>query len=478
MAKRRIAAEYQSLKKPHLFLRLHGGEKKNLLDVKGTSEEHGHTVNSETPSGSRGETELKSAAEVFIKDLGLIISLSLVLGLGQEALTLNHRVVQLSVCVTNFLSEDKEFETLSKTGVVAVVLGEGRHELGLIHNEAGVDDLVLEEVTSHSVEKTSGREGRRTVEVKLLALLDEEGVGLIGLEGEGNLESAALLNSGNETDTLEGRGEVDLDVVLSISLVGDLVRTGDGLDHAGDELLGDTKEIVVVPVGGIELARCELGVVSEIDTFVSEETSDLVHTVKSTNNEGLEVKLGSNTHEHLLLELVVIGLERTSGSTTRLDVKNRGLYLEETTRVEETADVVDNLGTSAENITNSRGEDKIEVSLTVTNLLVKLGIGVLGIETRQHTKTRGKKNDFLGEDRKLTTLGLSGESAASNDISTTEDIVNLLLGFLVLSDAEVTEELDGSTISGEVIEGEVLSLVSLHGDTTSDDDFLGLVTSL
>lgn len=59
-----------------------------------------------------------------------------------------------------------------------------------------------------------GGEGRSALEAELLHLLEEDVVGLLGLEGSGNLEVALLLDLIDEGDASPWGSEIDGDGLL------------------------------------------------------------------------------------------------------------------------------------------------------------------------------------------------------------------------------------------------------------------------
>ena len=117
-----------------------------------------------------------------------------------------------------------------------------------------------------------------------------------------------------------------------------LIRDISHLDlkhHLRDELLSHVKEVVVVGVSLVELARGELGVVGHVNPLVTELSTNLVDSLDASHDEHLEVELGGDTHEELHAEVVVVGLKGTSGGTSRDHAHHWGLHLEEPSGVEE-----------------------------------------------------------------------------------------------------------------------------------------------
>ena len=82
-----------------------------------------------------------------------------------------------------------------------------------------------------------------------------------------------------------------------------LVGSKDGHDHAGDELLCDLHQVVVVRVGHVELAGRELGVVRHVDALVTKLLPNLVHTVDAYKRNEILIRfkiiLSKNAHKNI-----------------------------------------------------------------------------------------------------------------------------------------------------------------------------------
>lgn len=146
-------------------------------------------------------------------------------------------------------------------------------------------------------------------------------------------------------------------------MVLDFVASLDRQNHAAEKILGDLNDVFVVSVGHVKLASGELGIVSQIDSFVTEQTSNLVDTVDSSDNEHFVVELRSDTQEQVHVQIVVMGDKRLgSGSTSNL-VHDRGLDFEETEVVEVAAQESDNLAADDKVVLDTRVKDQIQVAL-------------------------------------------------------------------------------------------------------------------
>lgn len=72
-------------------------------------------------------------------------------------------------------------------------------------------------------------------------------------------------------------------------MVLDFVTSSDGHHKARKKGLSDIHKVVVVGVGHVRLDGGELWVVCEVNAFIAELSANLVHAVKTTNDEHLVV---------------------------------------------------------------------------------------------------------------------------------------------------------------------------------------------
>jgi hypothetical protein len=93
--------------------------------------------------------------------------------------------------------------------------------------------------------------------------------------------------------------------------------------------LGEVHQVVVVPVGRVELHHRELGVVAHRDAFVAEVAVDLEHALEAAHQQALEVQLRRDAQEHLLVQRVVVRDEGLGVGAARDGVQHRRLDLQE-----------------------------------------------------------------------------------------------------------------------------------------------------
>lgn len=458
---------------------LHEGEGKDLLDTVVVGEEHDQTVDTHTPTTGGGQTVFQASTEVLVDELSLVVTLVLLTGLLLETETLVEGVVQLGVGVDDLLLADEGLETLAKTNVLAVVLGKGRHHLGVASNEGWVDASLLDELADQLIEHTGVGQWGRTLNAGLLQHLLEEFTRLSGVQlvTWRELLTSGLLEGRDHLHAAPGGLPVDVVLLASLGMENGLVTAGDVLHQAGDQLFSQVHDIVDIGVSPVELASREFGVVGKVNAFVTELTTHFVHTLKASNDKHLQVQLGSHTHEQVHVEVVVVSDEGLGGRTTGDGIHHGGFDLDEVAGVEEVADIGDNLGAGDEDITRAVVHNQVKVTLTETLFLVLETI-VLGWDSVQ---ARSQEHDLRSENRQLTIGAVLGVTATreadnTNNITSPEMLVLSLERDIAGSVLSLAHYLHLHTLSADVVENQLGTGGTLGVDSTGDTN--GLVGQL
>jgi hypothetical protein len=142
--------------------------------------------------------------------------------------------------------------------------------------------------------------------------------------------------------------------------------------------LGEVHQVVVRPVGRIELHHRELGVVADADPLVAEVAVDLEHTLEAAHQQPLQVELGRDAQEHLLVQRVVVGDEGLGVGAARDRVQHRRLDLQEAVLDHEVADRADRLAARHEARARVLVGDQVDVALAVLLLLVGHAVELVG----------------------------------------------------------------------------------------------------
>lgn len=200
------------------------------------------------------------------------------------------------------------------------------------------------------------------------------------------------------------------------------------LHHPLDQTLRQIHHIIHIRIRHVKLADSKLGVMRHIDAFIPEDTTDLVHTVQTAYDELLEVEFRRDTEVEVEVEVVMVRNERLRRRPTRNHTRHRRLDLKETEVIEVTTDVVDDARPCDEDPTGLVGEDEIEVTLAVAGLDV-LETEVAGGEL---VEVWGEEDHLGGGDGEFAFLGAGGGADDADDVTATEDVVRLDVGFWVL----------------------------------------------
>ncbi len=108
----------------------------------------------------------------------------------------------------------------------------------------------------------------------------------------------------------------------------------------------------------------------EVNSLVPEDTADLVNSIKTTDNELLEIKFRRNTEVQVKVKVVVVGNKGLGSGATGNHTCHRCFDFEEAQRVKEASDIVDDTTASIEYATRILGKNKIEITLSISRLLV------------------------------------------------------------------------------------------------------------
>ena len=108
-----------------------------------------------------------------------------------------------------------------------------------------------------------------------------------------------------------------------------LAEVGSGTRGVAQHGLGEVHQVVVRPVGRIELHHREFGVVPNADAFVAEVAVDFKHALKTTDQQALQVQLRRDAQEHLLIECVVVRLKRLGIGSAWNGVQHGRFHLQE-----------------------------------------------------------------------------------------------------------------------------------------------------
>lgn len=330
---------------------------------------------------------LQGVHEHVVVEHGFVISFILLLHLIKEQILLHEGIVEFGVGIAELMVVDKQLEALGESRLASMILGKGRHQLGMLHDESGILALAFEEVANQLVDESGGVSWSLAIDMEFVADAIKEFPSFFGgdvlREWFTNL-CFELFHHGNPTPWWREINLKDLIWMLnSFGVMLDDVASSDILDHLRQHIFGKLEQIVKISIGHVELTASVFGVVGLVNTLVSEVLADFVDSIQSTNDELLEVQFGGYTHVQLHLEIIVVSGKWPCSSTTGNHVHHWSLDLQKLKIIKVLSHELDNLGTSVEYLTGSVVENQIEETFAIPNLIVLN----TNVHFREHVQT-------------------------------------------------------------------------------------------
>ena len=119
-----------------------------------------------------------------------------------------------------------------------------------------------------------------------------------------------------------------------------------------------------------------------VHALVAEDAAYLIDTLNAADDEALEVELRCNAQEHVDIKGIVMGNERSCGSTAGDGVENRCLDLHEAASVKERTDIAYKLRAYLEIAAALVAHDEVNVALAVFKLCIGHAVELLGQRTQ------------------------------------------------------------------------------------------------
>lgn len=163
-----------------------------------------------------------------------------------------------------------------------------------------------------------------------------------------------------------------------------------------------------------------------VHTLIAEVLANLIDTLETTYDEALQIKLGSNTHVHILIECVEVGDEWAGRSTTGNALQGRSLYLCIASVVEYAAQSAQYGCTLQEGILHAIVYDEVNIALTVTQLwIVELVVSytILVFHDWEWLQALGEQAQFLGVNRNLASLCTENETLYADEVTDVEELL-------------------------------------------------------
>ncbi len=164
-------------------------------------------------------------------------------------------------------------------------------------------------------------------------------------------------------DEVEDRRLAPLAVEVDHAAVpADHLWAADGAMGVADEVLHQRDHRVLVAVGLVGLEHRELRRVGGVEPLVAEGAADLVDPVDAADHRPLEVELQRDAQQHLLVERVEVGAERSRGGTAVGELQDRRLHLDEPVLVERAAQALQHRCLLPHHLPRLRSQHHVDVA--------------------------------------------------------------------------------------------------------------------
>ena len=257
--------------------RLHRREEQHVANGGRIGEQHHEAVEAETEAARGGQAVFQREDEVLVhRGVGALRALGG--DLLFKALALVDGVVQFRKGVAELAGGDEVLKALGKQRVVALALGQRRDLDGIIVDEGGLDELVLDAFLKEQAEALALGKARLRLKAG----------GFAGGAG-GRVVRPAFVVHARELfhRFLHGHARPFAAQVDDFALVRHVRGAADLVGHKLVKLLNEVHHAVVVGVGLIHLNRGELGVVARVHAFVAEDAAHFIDALQPADDEAL-----------------------------------------------------------------------------------------------------------------------------------------------------------------------------------------------
>src|SRR6266498_94067 len=378
--------------------RLQLREENHVTDALLTEQHHAEAIDAQAHAAGGRHAVFQGGKEFFVE------LLSFAAGLVFEPVTLFNGVVLFGVGRGNFLAVDAALEDFNGGGVLRRELGERHEFLWQMRDEDRLNqlrfDLFFEE-----------RPGDFEVFLRLADLRAE----FLGASPALRGRQFKPIRAGVFPDEVlvfgaaQGQGKVDRfqDLALGVAVL-DLERAEHGGRDVADQGLHQFHHLLVIAISLVSFEHGELGVVLARKTFVTEIAADLEHTVKTADEQALEVKFQRDAEIKIAPERMMLGDERLGGRAAGNGLHHRRLHFHKATRVEEIANLADDGAALEEDLLDRVVGEQIQVTLAIANFSVFQAVPLGG----RRTQRLGQDDEAVEFDGNLA--GLGGEHRAGH----------------------------------------------------------------
>ena len=172
-------------------------------------------------------------------------------------------------------------------------------------------------------------------------------------------------------------------------------------------------QVLVIPVGRIKLHHGEFGVVPHRYTFIAKVAVDLKHPLKTADHQALQVQLGGNAQEHLLVQGIVVGAKRLGIGPTRDGVQHGRFNFQKAMAHHVLADAADRFAARHKAFARAFIGHQVDVALAVFDFLVVHTVELVG----HGAQAFGQQANLGHMDRQLAGAGFEQAPFGADDVT-------------------------------------------------------------
>jgi len=170
--------------------------------------------------------------------------------------------------------------------------------------------------------------------------------------------------------------------------------------------------------------------VEAVHTLVAEVFPNLIHTLKATHDESLEIEFGGDAHIHVDVERIEMGDERACAGPSGNALQGGRLHLGISGIVEEPAHGAQHGGALEERIFHAVVDHKVYVSLAGAQLgVVKLveSLAVFIFHDGQRLEAFAQNGKFMGVHGDLAGLRAEHEALHADEVADVQQFLEYLV---------------------------------------------------
>ena len=278
-----------------------------------------------------------------------------------ETLSLVNRVIELGICVTHFPCINEQLETLYLIRIRRFLLCQRRNLDRMIHDKCWLDQFFFTVFLEEQVDDITLLMTFFIFNMMLICKL----LSCFIICNFIKVNSCIFLDRIIHGQTFKRFAEIDLDTI-----VGNLRRTTNLLCQITEHRLSQFHHAFIICICLIKLHQSKLRIMTGIYTFITEYTSDLINSLKTTNDQSLQIKLKRNTKLNIFVQCIIMSFKRSCCSTACICNQHRSFHFHEVTVCKEVTDFFQNLGTFDKYVLAVLIHDKVYISLTITHICI------------------------------------------------------------------------------------------------------------